>query len=375
MTCPTRYLAIAAASAASLAAQWPDPAILTASNGIQVRQHLQQSPFAQNPARFEFLNSNGTCDVGHAHACYWRTNSLGMRQFSDTNQSTFVSTATSYTATWSTFNFIAVWTREIIAEGSSGAIVKSEWRFTNTRLTPINIEFVSYTDFDVDGTQDLVEVADPDFRYRMTSGAGSQSCGTVEFFGIAPDSFEIDYFPQTERRLASFSSFAGLESAGRRSTADDYTVALGWSLSLQGGESRTVCYSHALNATLCDNPAASTQYGPSLGMTLSTSNAPALGRAFQIDVSGPPSSPTTLFVGVAPISVPLFDCPQVVLVSPLAELGLGLDSNGFASLAFPPSCDTALCGTSLFLQAWSIDGAIPCLPLTHSNGLEIRFGF
>jgi hypothetical protein len=82
-----------------------------------------------------------------------------------------------------------------------------------------------------------------------------------------------------------------------------------------------------------------------------------------------------LAIGFRPVNVALPGCSLSLFVAPVAATIAGVtDGGGRASALLPRVCDPAIDGLSVFTQGFFVDPTRPCLPLTHSAGLELVYG-
>lgn len=364
-------------------------------SGTRYTQGIEASPTSAYAAEASFGGTAASdCDqrILYSHACFWRLSTdARLSQFYDSGSGqgdvrcvlSPTAPAGSWTVLWPDVDDRALlearWTQvpECRAEGS--ALITNLWVLENTDMAPHTFEFYAYADVDLgDYRNNATTVPDATTRHVLGDDRTSPTyCDTcVEFHGVtAPDTYVVDFYPNLEVALTS-DPFPGLSNTVPPFGPDDYTGAFGWSFTLMPGARTTIRYTIGRNALFCATRGDSAHYGDASSplMSVTASGRPTLGNPFEVDVTGPASTTAVLFIGAMPRDLALPGCPIRLLVTEFAALSLPLDAAGLHTLELPAPCAPVFCGFKLYLQAWAYDASAACLPLIHSDGLELTYG-
>jgi hypothetical protein len=386
-------LALSVCAAAALgAAQSAFPVTISAScggGGTRFRQSLETAATAPYAAPAGFGSTDpADCDHAmlYAHACFWRIASdARLGQFYDSGTAldqggiTHTVGSDTWTVRWPDVAnrglLDATWTQTIECRAPDSALVTNTWVLRNIAPTARTFELYAYTDFDLGADHRVNSTTPPATSGRQIVADAGACLGCAEFYGEAATSWEVDFYPNSEVRLTA-DPFAGLSDGALPLARDDYSGVLGWSRSLQPGQSWTVTYTHGRNALYCASPAAVQHYGSasSASIAIGTADTPSPGAAMRIDMQGPASAAAAVFFGVQQLNLPFPGCPITILVNPFLSLPITLDGTGRTTLALRGDCAPVLCGFTIYLQLWALDPAATCLPVMHSDGLALTYG-
>ncbi len=251
-----------------------------------------------------------------------------------------------------------------------------QWELFNTSPAEITIEFYAYCDLDYTSASNNSTSAYASSNHHMIE---HPSCPgeRIEFGGQGPDLWEVDSFPVLSNKLAT-NPFPGL-SNGSLPFTGDYTGAMGWTLTIPAGESVAVNYGITQNRVYCgiDALSSKTPYGSAYGAPPPAfdSSQPYLGCELAIDMQAMSFTTGSLLFALNSANFPYPGCPHRIYVdNVLASVDVSTDASGEASVSLNTPPDPSFCGFPLYLQAFFLNPAEPCLQLDHTEGIELVFG-
>ncbi len=378
----------------ALTAQTNFPATISAScNGgttAFMQDALESSPASALVPLADFgAAAPGSCDadVMFSHGVFWRLSSdTRLSQFYDTGAAgdqggiTMSQNADSWTVRWPDVDnrglLDATWNASVTCCGATCGQVEHEWTLLNTSSATQTFEFYAHTDFDygVNFRNETTPDATGDRQIIRLDPTFPAPCpGLAEFFGENITSWEVDAFPFLRVKMTG-ATFGGLSGQTLPFPPDDYEGAMGWTLTLNAGESTTVVYTHGQNCLNCTAQSSVSLYGASHGSTtIGTNDTPAPGCAVTLDVTGPPNVAATMLVG-APLSANLPGCPQWIHVNPIFSIQSNLDASGQVEFLIPAGTAPLFCGVTVYFQAFALNPGEPCIPLQNSSGFAVTYG-